>query len=106
MSFSEVEAIEKRDKEFVRDCAYVYTDESTGLTMYEVHVDELKNNHPKINNSQFGGFLSVRKKECEKPIVMIGQDECVFKQFLLAASYNHFNTIMEGGKTYISQYLI
>ena len=51
--------------------------------MYEVHVDELKNNHPKINNSQFGGFLSFRKNESERPIIMIGQDKCIYKKYLL-----------------------
>ena len=52
-------------------------------TMYKYHVDDVKNQHPKLLHCQFGGFLSVRKKDDEKPIIMIGQDECAFKQFLL-----------------------
>ena len=27
----------------------------------------------------FGGYLSAREKKDEKPIIMIGQDKCIFK---------------------------
>ena len=37
-------------------------------------------------------------------IIFVGKK--FFKQILLAASNNHFDTNMEGGKTYIAQYLI
>ena len=40
-----------------------------------------------ISQPDFGGNLSVRKKEDEKPIIMIGQDECIFKQFLFTHKY-------------------
>ena len=51
--------------------------------MYEFHVDDLHNSHEKIANAPFGGYLSVRKKIEDRPIIMIGQDECIFKQFLI-----------------------
>ena len=51
--------------------------------MYEFHVDDLDNDHKNLKDAQFGGYLGVRKKDEERPIIMIGQDKCIFKQFLL-----------------------
>ena len=83
LSTAEVVAVEKSNKEFIRDSGYEFKYPESGLTMFELHVDDLNNNHEKLSDAEFGGFLSVRKKECEKPIIMIGQDECIYKQYLL-----------------------
>ena len=50
--------------------------------MYEFHVDNINNSHEKIKNAEFGGYLNVRKDADERPIIMIGHDKCIFKQFL------------------------
>ena len=83
LTSEELEKLEEERIDFVRDNAYVYFDNERALTMYEFHVDDLNNQHEKLTNVEFGGFLSVRKKENERPIIMIGQDECIFKQFLI-----------------------
>ena len=41
----------------------------------------------RISEPKFGGNLSVRKKDDEKPIIMISQDEYIFKQYLFIHSY-------------------
>ena len=83
LTLQEVEELEKENSTFVRNKAYVYKDESTDVTMYEFHVDDVDNDHRKINSTPYGGNLSVRKKKEDKPVIMIGQDECVFKQYLI-----------------------
>ena len=80
LSTDEIEEIEKENDEFDRKKGYQYTDPLTGLTMYEFHVDDINNTHEKLKDTEFGGFLSVRKKSEDRPIIMIGQDECIFKQ--------------------------
>ena len=67
--------------------------ENEELTFFKFHVD----NHEWLANKwamlgveepQYGGNLSVRGKESEKPIIMFGQDECIFKKNLF--SYKHW----------------
>ena len=40
-----------------------------------------------IPEPQFGANLSVRKGEDEKTIIMISQDECIYKQFLFSRKH-------------------
>ena len=74
----EVEKIEEEDNSFSRNFGYEYKNEN-GETYFEFHVDD----HPHFLESHcanllFGGNLSVRKRESEKPLILIGQDECIF----------------------------
>ena len=62
LSVREIEEIEKENDEFDRKKGYEYVDPLTGLTMYEFHVDDVQNTHEKLKDTEFGGFLSVRKK--------------------------------------------
>ena len=32
--------------------------------------------------TEFGGNVSVRKRESDKPLIIIGQDEIIFKQYI------------------------
>ena len=54
-----------------------------GLTMYEFHCDSLKTIKPEWITTNFGGNLSVRIPGNEKPLIVFGHDECIFKQFLM-----------------------
>ena len=55
-----------------------------GCTYYEFHVDSHQHFQDKCNTeTEFGGYLSVRKPPNSKPIIMIGQDECTYKQYLM-----------------------
>jgi hypothetical protein len=60
--------------------AYNYT-KTNGTSMMEFHVDD----HAYFQNIQsdliFGASFSVRKPTSSKPIIIFGQDECIFKQF-------------------------
>jgi len=57
--------------------------------MVELHVDKIPGNEilTRINRECcFGGNLSVRKNNNEKPIFSFGQDECIFRQFIFTGS--------------------
>ena len=73
-------------------CGYQYVD-NNGNAMVEYHVDTLDLFQDEVNNDAsilFGGKLSVRLKEGERPLISLGQDECIFKQYLLKSkSWTH-----------------
>ena len=52
-----------------------------GTKMREYHIDT----HPilmtYVMNKRMNGDLSVRKQECDRPLIIVGQDECVVKQY-------------------------
>lgn len=59
---------------------YHYKD-SNNNEMVEFHVDDSPAFEHMVSTSKFGGNVSVRKNQHEKPIMSIGQDECIFKQY-------------------------
>lgn len=63
-------------KDLKADVSYKYTD-ANGSDMYKFHVDDSDKFEVK---NKLGGDLSVRMLPCEKPVIMLGQDECIFKQ--------------------------
>ena len=65
---------------------YEYTN-TNGEIYYEFHVDDniafmSWTTWPDEESKKFGGCLSVRKPEDLKPIIIFGQDECIFKQYV------------------------
>ena len=50
--------------------------------MVEHHVDASELFPIMMSNEVFGGNLSVRKHPDDKPLIIIGHDECIFKQYL------------------------
>ena len=61
-----------------------YAFSSFGVRMYEFHVDDHYKFQEKSQTTPFGGFLSICEPP-EKPILfIIGQDECIFKQFIFS----------------------
>jgi hypothetical protein len=62
LTLEEVEAVEKENKDFVRDSAYEYERQEDDLTMYEFHVDELNNKHDKIDNLPFGCYQVMKNQ--------------------------------------------
>jgi hypothetical protein len=61
---------------------YAYTD-SKGDQYVEMHVDDHPIFQDECNGLPYGGHLSVRKKVSDKPLMIVGQDECIFKQYTL-----------------------
>jgi hypothetical protein len=67
---------------------------SDGIKMVELHIDEIpeniirnkKNANPLLTEifqqCPFGGNLSVRMAETEKPLLAFGHDKCIFWQFI------------------------
>ena len=51
------------------------------LTFFEFHVDDSPAFDDFVRKTKFGGNLSVRKPTSLKPLMMFGQDECIFKQY-------------------------
>ena len=65
--------------------AYVYSTEDD-VTMYEFHVDCAQKQLADYVSDELrarGGNLSVRKPPDDKPLIILGQDEAVYKQFVL-----------------------
>ena len=55
---------------------------NNGITMVELHVDQCNSFQDTMNaTTRFGGNLSVRKPNGKKPVIIFGQDECIFKQY-------------------------
>jgi hypothetical protein len=57
-----------------------------GSTWYEYHVDDHPDWMTPLQHLPFGGNLSVRKPPDVKPLIILGQDEAIFRQFLLTGS--------------------
>jgi hypothetical protein len=54
-----------------------------GSTLVELHVDDHYIFQDECNNLPYGGHLSVRKPPTSRPLILIGQDESIFKQYCL-----------------------
>jgi hypothetical protein len=56
--------------------------------MVEFHVDDLKLFQQEMNEKNgWGGRLSVRFPNHLKPLIIIGHDDCIFKQYSLSKKY-------------------
>jgi len=51
--------------------------------MVEHHVDESEDFQARMNIEPFGGNLSVRLSPNVRPLIIVGHDECIFKQYLI-----------------------
>ena len=49
--------------------------------MVQYHIGDSILFQDQLSNTKFGGNLSVRKPSNVKPLLMFGQDECIFKQY-------------------------
>ena len=52
-----------------------------GVTYIEYHVDDHDMLQDRCKHLRYGGNLSIRKPIDKKPIILFGQDECIFKQY-------------------------
>ena len=60
---------------------YNYTCPLTGEPMVEFHVDACEEFHKLMKETMWGGNLSVRMEVGTQPVVLLGHDECIFKQY-------------------------
>ena len=77
---------EKRISDDAAGQGYAYREQISGEQMIEFHVDDYELLHSvaeEMGFGLFGGNLSVRKPPSMKPLMIFGQDESVFNQFLL-----------------------
>ena len=49
--------------------------------MVEFHIDAYENFHELMEESEYRGNLSIHFNKNEKAVIMLGHDECIFKQF-------------------------
>ena len=61
---------------------YEHTDKESNEEMVEYHVDTIPLFQERMENVKFGGNLSVRIEPGVRPLIIIGQDEAIFKQYL------------------------
>ena len=60
------------------------TDENTSTTMFEFHVDEHDLLQAEANiKYEFGGTSSHFINPNDKKLILIGQDECIFQQYIM-----------------------
>ena len=84
----EVDVLADKDDTFNKEIGYKYTQDNS--TYYEFHVDDHPSFQERCNNNPscpFGGFLSVRFPTDPpnlKPIIKIGQDESIYKQYTIS----------------------
>ena len=75
------------EKMLAKGSGYSYLNHN-GDPMREYHVDcfdpeESKALLQQLVTTEFGGNLSVRIEPLSKPLIILGHDECIFKQFLM-----------------------
>ena len=62
-------------------CGFNYK-AADGIDMVEYHIDASYTFDERLDLLPFGGSLSVRKPIDSRPVIFVGQDEAIFKQFL------------------------
>ena len=60
-----------------------YKYDINGEAMVEYHVDSANVFQERMNGTKYGGDLSVQRNIHDKPLIIFGHDECIFKQYLL-----------------------
>ena len=70
--------------ELEKESGHAYT--LHNIKMYEYHVDDHISFQDACSSIPFGGCLSVRKPPNQKPLIPLGQDEVIFKQFLMTSN--------------------
>ena len=63
------------------DIGYCYKQGENEI-QYEFHVDDHEIFYNKCRHLPYGGYLSVRMPPGSKPLLIISQDECIYKQYL------------------------
>ena len=63
---------------------YQDKDETTGVEMLEYHVDTSNKLIERVT-THLGGNLSIYFPIEQKPLIVFGHDECIYKQFLMSA---------------------
>ena len=66
------------------ELGYHHFRQEDGKEYVEYHVDDHYTFQEKCNHLPYGGHLSVRKAPNCKPLMILGQDEVIFKQFLFS----------------------
>jgi hypothetical protein len=86
LSHSQALDLQENEK-ILKNTGFSYKDSSDNQ-MVEFHVDDLKLFQQEMNEKNgFGGRLSVRFPNHLKPLIIIGHDECIFKQYSLSKKY-------------------
>ena len=81
IQISEDQAKEYEEKYgLIRACGEPYLDATTNTRMVEYHIDACEKFHELMEDSEFGGNLSKNFEEGTKPVIVLGHDECIFKQ--------------------------
>ena len=55
--------------------------------MYEYHADGHPLFQKRCSLLPYGGNLSIRKDPTSKPLIILGQDECIFKPVIFSKGY-------------------
>lgn len=70
------------DNKILPEQGYHYFDEETQEELVEFHVDDCDSFIEHRRAVEFGGYLSVRHNTTKPPIIVLGQEECIYKQYI------------------------
>ncbi|KAI2506094.1 hypothetical protein MHU86_8325 [Fragilaria crotonensis] len=80
MTLTESKELESKGS-ITKNCGFNYIGDD-GIDMVEYHIDASYEFEERLQFLPFGGNLSVRKPIGSKTVIVLGQDEAIFKQFL------------------------
>ena len=66
--------------QLVSELGYFF--EKNNAKYYEFHVDDHEIFQNACSHLPYGGYLSIRMPLDKKPLMLLGQDECIFKQYI------------------------
>ena len=92
LSESDAINLEKKQEQQLLENTYFEFEDKNGNKMREYHV----NTHPAFRDkTKYKKKLSIRQNPSTRPMMMVGQDESVFKQY----SFDHKCWVGPGGET-------
>ena len=68
----------------LKEAGYSYVDADKGVDVLEFHINDCEYFIYLIKGTHYGEFLSVMFTEGQIPVMNIGHDECIFKQYIFS----------------------
>ena len=76
--------LENQHIDFPRNCSYIYTKNGKEFREYHIDMHYSLENYVSVKNQKYGGNLSVRFPTGARPLLLIGQDESTYHQYIFS----------------------
>ena len=74
----------------LHEAGYLYVDAEKGVDMVDFRIGNCEEFTYLIKGTHYGGFLSFRFLEDQRPVMNIGHDEYIFEQYIFLQSCGRF----------------